>query len=157
MKKQKTYVLMVSERFPVYHLRKGEPTGFPLAIKHVEKIHTIRGNYELWKKRIDEVNAGRAVLEVRIWLGKPYQKGSTQGCIFKYDKSHGLGVEMVAFYHGELTVPVLPMQNNLLINVIDLAKNDGLNLVDFYSWFKPYDLSQPMAIIHFTNFRYQKQ
>jgi hypothetical protein len=154
MKKLKTYVLMVAEKFPVYHSRKGEPTGFGLAIKHYDKIHTIRANYELWKKRIDEVNAGRAILELRMWVGKPYQKGSTQACIFRYDKTHGLGVEKVAFYHGELTVPMLPLQNNLLINVMDLAKNDGLHVVDFFDWFKPYDLKQPMAIIHFTNFRY---
>ena len=38
--------------------------------------------------------------------------------------------------------------------LIDLAKNDGLSLDDFKAWFKSYDLSQPMAIIHFTSFRY---
>ena len=35
-----------------------------------------------------------------------------------------------------------------------LAKNDGLSLEEFKEWFKGYDLSQPMAIIHFTRFRY---
>ena len=32
--------------------------------------------------------------------------------------------------------------------------NDGLSLDDWFSWFNDYNLSKPMAIIHFTNFRY---
>jgi hypothetical protein len=36
----------------------------------------------------------------------------------------------------------------------ELSKNDGLSLPDFKAWFKNYDLSEPMAIIHFTKFRY---
>jgi hypothetical protein len=35
-----------------------------------------------------------------------------------------------------------------------LAKNDGLSLDDFKEWFKGYDLSKPLALIHFTKFRY---
>lgn len=35
-----------------------------------------------------------------------------------------------------------------------LAKNDGLSLEDFKAWFKNYDLSEPLAIIQFTKFRY---
>ena len=37
----------------------------------------------------------------------------------------------------------------------ELAKNDGLTLPDFKEWFYKYDLSTPMAIIHFTKFRYE--
>ena len=36
----------------------------------------------------------------------------------------------------------------------DLAENDGLSFENWADWFKDYDLKQPMAIIHFTNFRY---
>jgi hypothetical protein len=35
-----------------------------------------------------------------------------------------------------------------------LSKNDGLSLKDFKDWFKGYDLSKPMTVIHFTKFRY---
>ena len=35
-----------------------------------------------------------------------------------------------------------------------LAKNDGLSDDDFREWFKKIDFSKPMAIIHFTDFRY---
>lgn len=68
----KTYVITVSEKFPTKHKRKGEPTFFRENILAVKKIHTIRNNYEFWKKRIDEVQNGNAVLSIRVWTGKPY-------------------------------------------------------------------------------------
>ena len=52
--KIKTYVITVSEFFPKTHNKSGLPTGFIDKIGSKIKKHTIRGNYELWKKRIDE-------------------------------------------------------------------------------------------------------
>jgi len=40
------------------------------------------------------------------------------------------------------------------VNYLQLANNDGLSAEDFEAWFKGYNLSEPMAIIHFTEFRY---
>ena len=64
----KTYVITLSKRFPTGHNRAGEPTHFwEKFIKGrdnysciyrdfwettIPKIHTIRANYPLWKKRI---------------------------------------------------------------------------------------------------------
>jgi hypothetical protein len=39
------------------------------------------------------------------------------------------------------------------VNWEDIAKNDGLSFEDFCEWFK-VRTSSPMAIIHFTDFRY---
>lgn len=38
--------------------------------------------------------------------------------------------------------------------MVSLVQNDGLSLNDWVDWFGGYDLSEPMAIIHFTKFRY---
>jgi len=74
--KIKRYRLSVSRHFPQYHKRKGEPTYFIEKIMHgvlgvsnlkdenMSKIHTIRGNYDLWSKRMEEVQAGRADIEL---------------------------------------------------------------------------------------------
>ena len=40
------------------------------------------------------------------------------------------------------------------IDKLLVAQNDGLSLEDWLSWFKNYDHTKPLAIIHFTNFRY---
>lgn len=37
---------------------------------------------------------------------------------------------------------------------VTVAKNDGLHPADWIEWFSAYDLSKPMAIIHFAKFRY---
>lgn len=143
-----TYVLTVSELFPKTHKKSGKPTGFLLSIKHYDKIHTIRGNYDLWAKRFEKINKGEAILSVRIWSGKPYQ--SKQQEIFKYDKkTHGIGLQK------------LEQPNNFVFAPIEgkkvpwdlVAKNDGLSFDDFCDWFKVRS-DKPMAIIHFTDFRY---
>lgn len=77
----KTYVITLSKRFPTGHNRAGEPTHFwEKFIKGrdnysciyrdfwettIPKIHTIRANYPLWKKRIAEVERGEACLSIR--------------------------------------------------------------------------------------------
>lgn len=41
-----------------------------------------------------------------------------------------------------------------LVDLMDLARNDGLSFSDWYHWFRDYDIIKPLAIIHFTKFRY---
>ncbi len=154
----KTYVLTVSDKFPKNHPKSGEPTNFPLSIKHYDKIHTIRGNYALWEKRFEKINTGKAILSVRVWEGKPYY--SKQREIFRYDYRRKIGVEklnMDTFDVGrdDNNEVFLNFQvGNRMVSADLLAKNDGLSYEDFENWFKGYDFSKPMAIIHFTNFRY---
>lgn len=50
----KTYVLMMSETFPKGHPKAGKATDFLMKIKHYEKIHTIRGNYEFCEKQSED-------------------------------------------------------------------------------------------------------
>ncbi len=156
----KTYVLTISERFPKAHKRSGEPTGFPLAIKHYRKIHTIRGNYELWAKRFKKITEGEAVLSVRVWSGTPYQ--SKQHEIFRFDKTWGIGVEKLTWKEMIMTTQSCIQKPDERIyvpeisTVYELAENDGLSYPDFRDWFKRADFTKPMAIIHFTPFRYEK-
>ena len=120
-----------------------EPTIF------TPKIHTIRRNYPLWKKRIKEVQDGKAILSLRYWSGKPYN--SKQVEFAKLDKESGVGIQNLRWM---TTCTGLITDSNRLISDTELCINDGLSLEDFREWFRKYDLSKPMAIIHFTNFRY---
>jgi len=146
MKEKSIYVLTISEFFPSTHVKAGLSTDFVNAISKLIKIHTIRSNYELWKKRADKINNGEAILSVRCWTGKPYQ--SKQREVFSFEK---IGVEKL-------------QRDNLLgwfiddvdsdYTTKDFAKNDGLSVEDFKEWFKGKNFNEPKAIIHFTNFRY---
>ena len=155
----KTYVLTVSRYFPGTHKRKGEETFFVdriLAGQTIDsnmwkKIHTIRANYELWAKRIKEVQEGKAILSIRYWSGKPYN--SKQVEIFQLDQNSGCGVQRLVCKSNCIYYPTV-LENPLILSYIEISKNDGLSPEDFKEWFRGYDLSKPMAIIHFTNFRY---
>lgn len=168
----KTYVLTISRTFPKTHKRAGRPTYFAEKISVTvsldcltrgdllnfdshelrSKIHTIRANYDLWKKRIDQVNEGNAILSIRYWSGKPYNSKQIEICQLKQG---AVGIQKVNLYYDKTAF--IRTSNNFLLAEKKwsvLAKNDGLSLEDFTAWFKGYDLNQPMAIIHFTKFRY---
>lgn len=143
---KKIYVLTVSNYFPSYHVKAGQPTGFVDAIYFGNKIHTIRANYELWRKRAEQINSGKAILSLRYWSGKPYR--SRQVEFMRLEK---IGLEMLTTVDRFLNINCRPIEKQ---TIIQLADNDGLSTSDFYIWFSKYDLTTPLAIIHFTDFRY---
>lgn len=147
----KTYVITLSRQFLAKHSKAGEPTNFREKLYAKEKLHTIRANYPLWKKRIKEVQEGKAVLSVRQWSGKPYC--SKQIEIARLTAKDGVGIQKLCF-PNRLTAWVDYPEKRLSVDFKYLAENDGLSLADWCDWFRHYDLSKPLAIIHFTKFRY---
>jgi len=161
----KTFVLTVSRVFPATHRRKGERTYFPEKIlvnediniasdKFTEfdivgfepKIHTIRANYELWNKRAKEINEGKAILSIRYWSDKPYRSKQVEICILEKIGIQKIVIDPVYLFRID--------DSEVYFGLDDIAKNDGLSIEDFKNWFKNYDKIEPMAIIHFTEFRY---
>jgi len=171
MKAMNVYVLTLSQTFPVYHPKAGKNTRFgakvgdtladkPDATKVDSdyKRHTIRGNYDLWHKRFEEIYAGKACLSVRMWSGKPY--ASKQVELYRLTKEDGIGMELLCFADNhskkdkELHRPIVGGTTE--VDYRKLAANDGLSLQDWEDWFTygDYDLREPMVIIHFTPYRY---
>ena len=170
------YVLTLSKAFPVTHRRAGQKTYFKskLEVAHVVeydpdgdvipdgqpqmKLHTIRGNYELWRGRFDEVERGEAEISLRQWSGKPY--ASKQIEIARLTKEDGIGIQLLCFAGNqtkkdrELHRPIVGGTKE--IDYRQLAMNDGLTVEDWEDWFSnpDYDLREPMAIIQLTKFRY---
>lgn len=170
MKKLKTYVLMISKYFPAWHSSAGALTCFEEKVrtertdcKECKRIknnnpdcysgrckrHTIRQNYELWKHRVQEVQNGNAIISVRRWDYLPYK--SPQLECASLDKDDSIGVQKLEFVNGNIMKPIV---NETPVNPQTLAANDGLSFDDWLDWFKSYDLTKPMIIIHFTSFRY---
>jgi hypothetical protein len=162
-KKLKCYVIMIAKNFPATHPRAGELTYFSDLIDvgimsgtgiEKRKIHTIRKNYLLWKKRITEVQAGRAYLSLREWEGRPYH--SRQVEIWKLTAADGVGVQELRFenvWDAECASIFEGNKRTVFTTYPALYENDGLLLIDFESWFKIKG-NAPYAIIHFTPFRY---
>jgi hypothetical protein len=168
----KTYVLTVSRTFPGTHKRKGDETYFveqiQNALAHYKdgwptggfkmKLHTIRANYPLWKKRFEEIDKGEAYLSLRYWSGFPYK--SKQVEFARLTKDDGIGlqefkvVEYVDEFVDERAAYVIDNSAKTMFLSETIANNDGLSIGDWREWFRNYDLSKHSAIIHFTNFRY---
>ena len=159
----KTYVLTLSHSFPANHAMHGKPTYFREKFLGtpgmLRKLHTIRANYTLWAKRIAEVQRGEAVLSVRQWSGRPY--ASKQETIATLTAADNVGIQKLRIKHFQQHLnsvvylqPFIYDETTMPVNEVTLANNDGLSLKDWKEWFKNYDLSKPLAIIHFTPFRY---
>lgn len=165
----KTFVITLSSVFPTTHPRKGKGTAFAPSFRNgqtcrkckentpalcmgecfsVRKIHTIRANYPLWKKRIAQIQNGEAILSIRQWTGKPYR--SKQVEIARLTAEDGVGIQELKL--TDLSKPTTISGGR--VELPTLAKNDGLSFGDWFNWFRGYDLSKPLAIIHFTKFRY---
>ena len=175
-----TYVITLSQQFPAKHPRKGEPTGFvdkiQEALNYVKyfgiggmqptkraKIHTMRTNWNLWSKRFRKIYEGKACLSLRVWSGKPY--ASKQVEIARLTKADGIGIQKLHLTdeidmsgeYGivESTWELFGIHGDTKVSYKHLAYNDGLSYEDWDAWFEKYDKSKPLAIIHFTKFRYR--
>jgi hypothetical protein len=170
---------MVSPTYPAYHYKKGQNTYFiekilnsvtgaratQLLISdklvYEMKRHTFRGNYPLWKKRIDEVLAGNAVIVLKYHSLGRYVKGNKQIEFARLDKDSGVGVQE-GIYKTDFEEPFSGMAIRCEDGVFrdfpfyQVADGDGLTDADFACWFEKgkYELTEPMACIHFTSFRY---
>lgn len=178
----KKHVLTLSVTFPKWHPRAGGPTNFKEkmanAIYHMrhpevfepgepnngdEKYHTLRGNYERWEKIFEQIIDGEACLSIRVWSGKPY--ASKQVEIARLTNEDGIGLQRLQFLPGpEGTMSDFRLSIDWRLRNHDealelahaIAKNDGLSFADWKDWMfgNSQDFRTPLAIIHFTKFRY---
>jgi len=153
----KTYVLILSQYFPKHHPRSGDLTLFHYKLHHCEKLHTIRGNFQLWAKRIDEVNQGKAFISIRQWSGKPYR--SKQEEIHQL-KAGQVGYEeiFISYIQGKFEITLNDDQYLYGDAINELGNNDGLDGEQgLKDWFLPSLKKEECfsgIIIHFTDFRY---
>lgn len=162
--KKKVYVIMVSRTYPATHPRKGQETNFPAAIISEDKRHTCRGNYALWYKKSLEVQAGRAVISLRYWSGKPYASKQVEFCVLYWihvQKVHVYQIPNLICENGGVPVALINSNHTLIFiedSIIPLkrpelfAAHDGLSMADFNAWFKKP--VEDAAILHFTQFSY---
>lgn len=158
-----TYCLTLSKVFPKNHIRNGEQTNFEEAFRGGQiineggkcnyrhpKLHTIRANYDFWARRFKKIEAGKACLSIRQWTGKPYC--SKQVEITRLTRENGIGMQKFWVVGCSVKHPMFVDTHPVDCRV--LANNDGLCETDWRNWFAKYDLTGPLALIHFTKFRY---
>lgn len=179
----KTYVLFVSRRFPAYHPRKGEDTGFEDRI--IQNFHPrpevfLNGK---WTRDYKIVNihtqeefmppspklhtirekydtwAKRAeeINAGKAVLSLRYWSGSPYNSK-KDDSKHVEFMQLTKIHVDKIHINFNGGEASVGFTSIDLdtlAKNDGLSEQDLRAWFKAD--KNPVfegCIIHFTDFRY---
>jgi hypothetical protein len=116
------------------------------------KIHTIRNNYEFWKRHDGKV------CSIRIWDGKPYRSKQQDIC------QKIIHVQPILIYHNETLdgskIPPMFCGRYGRIDTFTLAMNDGFfddkrNVCkdDFIDWFYDYPDGK-LAVLHFTDYWY---
>ena len=137
---------MISTQFQKGHSKEGLPTDFLGKIDRDIKIHTIRENYEYWKKRFQKITTGEGHLSLRTWEGKPYKSKQIIHKILQ--NHHGVGLQKVEKTSNGLLI------DNKSVNIKKISINDGLEVQDFTEWFNHIPNGKTMALIHFSSFRY---
>ena len=125
--------IMFSTVFPSTHPRKGEPTDFVYKILSGEKRHTVRKNYAHWAKHENNRVA------LCTWSGIPYRSKVKPfaTAILRINK---IGIHRPGSVYPILTTIPIYAGRVGFYGVEYFAKEDGLSIVDFESWFR-YDLS----------------
>ena len=113
------------------------------------KIHTIRQNYEFWKRF-----EGKEIA-LFTWEGKPYRSRQKVFCTKRIVSVQE--VYLYDFYGSRYFLRFQhPTDDNQIFDDHCMAANDGFeDLFEFQVWFNRKDYPPgKMAIIHFTDFRY---
>ena len=141
---KKSVVLLVAKNFLKYHPKSGDQTKFEDKIRSGEKLHTIRSNFKEWEKKIRSIEEGNSKLLIKQWSGVPYR--SPQVRLFEFED--GIGIQKLEVKEGKFIV-----DEKTEVSIEELADKDGLTVQEFKDWFQVFP-TKPMAIIHFSNFRY---
>lgn len=139
------------------------PSDFARKVKTGAKRHTVRANFDYWKKKIAALQEKGGTLSLRQWTGKPYR--SPQETIIEIPASlvevQQLNMVRVTYVEGDNTYyDYLAKIDGERYPISKIAENDGLTEEQFISWFAPFfdevrDYTPlAFAVIHFTTFRY---
>ena len=116
-------VMTFATRFPKGHIREGQSTDFPNKILIGEKKHTIRGSFGF--------NAGD-MFSPRFWTDMPYR--SPMEVISNHMQIKR--VEKIIIYPLFKEVYITDWSFKMTdAQILELAKNDGLDIDSFWSWF----------------------
>lgn len=146
----KQIVLPLASRFPAGHLKRGQLTGFPEKVIKGTKIHTFREDPGKWAYNMELINSHNAELSIRRWIGRPYHTPQLE-----VKRLKKIGIQQVQMtWESDIEQPTVFIDGKRILNVEQLAANDGMTLDDFVSWFFKTSNTFEGVIIHFTDFRY---
>ena len=103
-----------------------------------------------WEYNMKQINSRNAELSIRRWIGRPYHTPQLE-----VKRLRKIGIQQVRMtWDSDIEQPSVFIDGKQLLNVEQLAANDGMTLDDFVSWFFKTSDTFEGVVIHFTDFRY---
>ena len=149
-KRKNLAVLMLSTAFMKGHSKAGKPTEFKAKLLAGTKLHTIRGNFEWWQRKAQQINAGEMDLSIRQWSGKPYRSQQVEVARL----SHLEVQRFEAAYGSTDPQPRVWIDGCEVADVEQVAHNDGLELAEWQEWFFKHTNHFEGVVLQFTSFKY---
>src|SRR5689334_11729026 len=125
-------VIMVSQKFPHYHPRKGEPTFFvPKILQATEAI-----GFSPWPPKVHTIRKGERwrpgeTASIRVWEDLPYRSKQLEIAVVEIQSIWQIRIEgFVIWIDGK---DFSKHRDDYMVKL--LAENDGLSLEDFWDWF----------------------
>ena len=143
-------MLVLSTVFGRGHKRVGQPTHFVESMQAGTKLHTIRANTELWRRRAAKIDAGEMELSIRVWSGRPYR--SQQVEVARLTQLHVQSIEAVMGATDAL--PRVWIDGQEVADVEQVARNEGLELADWVGLFLKRTNHYEGVVLQFGSFRY---
>ncbi|MCM1170096.1 MAG: hypothetical protein NC324_09200 [Bacteroides sp.] len=84
-----------------------------------------------WQQIAEEVNAGKRVISLRYWTGKPYRSPQKE-----IKRLTSVSTQEVTMFN--LTTGMEAFVDGKPVEIAYLAANDGLSFRAFEAWFRPY-------------------
>ena len=110
----------------------------------------------MWKHNVEKINESRFFLSIRQWTGMPYRSKQVE-----IKETKNVGYERISMsYDPESGTVKAVINGKPFADVRKLAENDGLKWDEFVDWFFGQGTGRTLfqgVIIHFTDFRYQKE
>lgn len=149
---RKQIIIMLSRVYPKKHTKAGEPTNFGKLLEVGRKIHTIRGNYDLWKVNEEKMKSGKYFISVRQWSGRPYHSKQVE---IAQIRTPILVQRMELRYNHRTDSITAETDDKRWVDWMQIAYNDGMNTEDFKEWFfgknQKEDKSFDGCVIHFKD------
>lgn len=148
----KTHILFLSKCFPKMipdsYSGSAISTCFKSNFLNGKKIHQIKPDFLLWKIKIDEVKAGKAILSIREWEGDPFR--SKQSEIARFTQHDSLGIQHISF---DLANKIFLVDGKEMDP--ELIMTNECSYLDVFSfWFERQNPQMDMALIQFSDFKY---
>ena len=131
-------------------MRAGVVTRFKEHVLDGTKHHAVLPNFDIWNRRMKEIEAGEAALEIAEYARSPISSVP----FLRLTIEDGIGLQLIKFRSDGMVYEIDGMHSAGFNDLV--PDNEGLPALYFRNWILHSEkLYEPFEIVHFGKFRYK--